>query len=161
MEPSAGNLTRSSDSAPLEPTAARLERISRAGITILNNHDFELKSKEAQELLAHLSLKYRARLDAAGGPLRPLTFEEQVAQWSQRAQEHPDVHFEILDVSSTVDEEKGEASVYMTMEVTGLGSVSLHAMNELSWKREHGEWKCYHVVGLRGSFGNMGGPMPG
>lgn len=67
------------------------------------------------------------------------------------------MHFEIVHLSSYVNESAGMANVYMNMEVTGVGGVVLHAMNELRWKRFDGVWLCYFTIGMRGSPGNAGG----
>ena len=86
-----------------------------------------------------------------------MTWTQQIDSWQGRAEEHPDVRFEVVQINSDVQEEKGIARVYMDMEVLGLGDVRLHAMNVLTWVRGPDQvWRLSHVAGMRGSPGNAG-----
>jgi hypothetical protein len=85
-----------------------------------------------------------------------LSWLEQVSAWRERAQEHPHVHFDVIQMSSAVDDSGGSAQVYMDMEVSGIGDVKLHAMNELRWQHVHGRWMWHYVIGMRGTPGNSG-----
>jgi hypothetical protein len=124
--------TAQKSSAPL------LERLSRALVNALNEHDFDFnQSPEAQEVLACISPHFKADMDTQP---QSLTWDEQIASWKERAGVHPDVRFEVKQVSSDVNERSGVAKVYMDMEVRGLGNVTLHAMNELRWRKMHGKW---------------------
>ncbi|KAK4549112.1 hypothetical protein LTR36_007568 [Oleoguttula mirabilis] len=141
----------------LQIWAAELERLSTAFVGVLNAHDFAFASHEAQELVAHLTPDWRAQMDTSAHQTEPVGFAEQVKRWKARAQEHPDVRFDVVGVSSDVDEHKGRARVYIEMDVSGiLASGTLQAMNEVKWRRVGGAWRCYYVTGFRGSRGNGG-----
>ncbi|KAK5682713.1 hypothetical protein LTS10_005843 [Elasticomyces elasticus] len=139
------------DCTPDTTTASELERLSSAFLHVLNERDFDFRSPISQELRSHLSDNFRAHLDTFAQNSEPVTLEEQVAKWRQRAQEQPDVNFRVLSLMSSVDESTGRASVYMDMEVSGLSGVKLQAMNELNWERVDGIWLCYYIIGMRGS----------
>lgn len=85
-----------------------------------------------------------------------MTLDEQISRWRARVKDHPDVEFNVQFLSSHVDDESGQASVWCEMEVTGIGNVSLAAMNELKWRYEDNMWLCYFVLGMRGSSVNSG-----
>lgn len=142
-----------------ESTASYLERLSSTVVTAINDRDFNFTSPEAQTFLSHVSPHWRGEIDTFAQKREVASFDQQRAMWKQRADENPNVHFEIVHLWSYVNEEVGLANVYMNMEVTGVGGegVTLHAMNELKWKRFDGVWLCYYTVGLRGSPGNSGG----
>lgn len=140
---------------PKSPTA-ELERLSIAFVNIVNERDFDFASKSAQELVTRLTPEWKASMDTSVSGLAPVTFAEQIARWRERASENPDVHFQIMDVFSVVDEVKGVASVYLEMEVDGVSNVKLQAMNELKWRLVEDVWMCYYVIGMRGSKMNNG-----
>lgn len=135
------------------PVAVELERLSSAIPTFVNARDFEFKSLEAAELLSHVAPEFVAHMDPMPGGR---SWSEQVSAWRERAQEHPEVHFAIEQVSSAVNEKKGAAQVYMDMEVSGIGDVKLHAVNELKWRRVQEIWLLFSVTGMRGTPGNSG-----
>lgn len=136
--------------------AAELERLSIVIPSVINSRDFDFKSPAAQELLTHVSSDFLSQIDTLPQQGRTVSWAEQVAAWRSRAQEYPDVSFAVRSVSSTVDDTKGSAQVYVEMEVSGIGDVKLHAMNELRWKRIDGKWMWCYVVGMRGTPGNSG-----
>ena len=137
-------------------TTTKLERLSVVIPGVINTRDFNFKRPEAQELLSHVSSDFLSQIDTLSQQEEALSWTDQMAAWRRRAEEHPDVHFAVASVSSTVDESKGYAQVYVEMEVSGIGDVKLHAMNELRWRRVHGKWLWYYVIGLRGTPGNSG-----
>jgi hypothetical protein len=148
--------TPSSQPPANKGSSALLERLSVAMVdVIVNQRDFDCETAEAQEVVAHLSPNWKSDMDTQA---KGLDWTSQLASWKERAKEMPDVKFEVRQVSSEVNERSGIAKVYMDMEVTGLGSVTLHAMNELRWRRVKGEWLCTYVLGFRGSPGNAGFP---
>ena len=137
-----------------EPSsAAELERLSVVIPHVINTRDFDLKSPEAQELLSHVSADFLSDLDTQE---KGLSWTDQVDAWRRRVEEYPDVQFTVTSVSSTLDDTKGLAQVYVEMEVSGYGDVKLHAMNELRWKKVAYEWMWYYVIGMRGTPGNSG-----
>lgn len=137
-------------------TAAELERLTAIVPGIVNTRDFDFASPEAQELLSHVSPEFASQIDTLPDRAKLLSWKGQVAAWRQRAQEHPDVRFEATAVSSVVDERLGFAQVFVEMEVSGIGDVKLHAMNELKWQRVDGKWLWFYVIGMRGTPQNSG-----
>ena len=139
-----------------EFTAAYLERLSSSFVQVLNDHAFDFQSQSAQEVKAHLASNFRAHLDTVAQDSRPVSLDEQVIKWRQRAQDNPDVVFQIVHSMATVGETTTRATVYLEMEVSGISNVKLQAMNEFNWERVEGVWLCYYVVGMRGSSVNNG-----
>lgn len=137
-------------------TEAELERISAIVPQIVNTRDFDFESPDAQELLSHIHPDFVAQIDTLPQQKKSLSWKGQVAAWRQRAEDHPEVQFVLTSISSVVDEREGFARVYMDMEVSGIGDVTLHAMNELRWQRVDGKWLWFFVVGFRGTTGNTG-----
>ncbi|KAK5165128.1 uncharacterized protein LTR77_009225 [Saxophila tyrrhenica] len=127
-------------------TAAELERLSCLIIHAHNERDFEFQGADTQELQAHISPQWKGEIDTGGPRDRPITWEEQTSAWKQRAEEHPDVRFDIRHVSSQVNERSGVAKVYMEMEVSGIGGVTLHAMNELRWRKVERLWLLHYTL---------------
>lgn len=138
-------------------TRKELERLSINFLNALNAHDYDFnQSPGAEEAGASVSSDWRAMFDTVNNA-QPVSFDEQVQAWKQRAIANPDVRFELRDISSTADLGKGRASVFCEMEVSGLGGVMLVAMNEMKWRRDSdGKWECYFVLGFRGSSMNSG-----
>ncbi|KAK5111383.1 hypothetical protein LTR62_005224 [Meristemomyces frigidus] len=132
-----------------ESTVQDLERISRAFVDVLNAHDFDFTSLRAQEVRSRMSPDWRTRIDTVGDP-QPCDFEEQQRRWKSRALDNPDVHFKVVEVMSKVVERKQRARVFMEMEVSGVTSGKVMAMNELRWKKVDGVWLCYYTIGMRG-----------
>lgn len=138
------------------PTKDELERLSAIVPEIVNTRDFDFTGSEAQELLSHVAPDFTSQIDTLPDTDKLLSWHGQVAAWRQRATDHPDVQFAVTSVSSTVDEKIGFAQVFVEMEVSGIGDVKLHAMNELKWQRVDGQWLWYYVIGMRGTPGNSG-----
>ncbi|KXT17297.1 hypothetical protein AC579_521 [Pseudocercospora musae] len=137
----------------------KLERLSCAFANIVNTHDFDLALPASQELNHHLSPEWLSSMDTQPAKL---SWPQQLEQWRARAAEMPSVRFTVHEVSSDVDERKGHAIVCLNMEVVGMSeSVTLHAMNEVRWKRvgvgQNARWLCFYTLGLRGTPGNSGG----
>lgn len=140
-----------------ESTVAMLERLSAIGVQALNDGDHDFSRSEAtRELRAHIAPDWRGQIDTYAHA-REVTLDEQTAMWDQRRAENPNVHFHIMGMTTDIDEAKGEALIFLDMEVTGLAEVTLQAMNELTWRRIKGEWFLWHTLGLRGTRGNTGG----
>ena len=140
-----------------EPSVpAELERLSAVIPLVVNRRDFDFESNEAKELHSHVSPEFAAQIDTLPQQGRTVSWADQVSAWRKRAEDNPDAHFALTSISSVVNEKKGVAQVYMDMEVSGIGDVKLHAMNELRWKRVDGIWLWYYVVGMRGTPGNSG-----
>lgn len=143
---------------PTKPrdSATELQRLSRAIIDAHNARDFNFESTDTRELLSRISPHWKGDVDTKGPPTKSMTWDEQISAWKQRAEIHPQVHFEIKHLSSDVNERGGVAKVFMEMEVTGIGEVTLHAMNELRWRKMEGRWMLNYTLGMRGSPGNIG-----
>lgn len=71
---------------------------------------------------------------------QPITLAEQVKAWEERTIQHPDFRFELQDVTSDVNERRGEASVYLDLIFTGIGDFNLHAIAEMCWRRRGTKW---------------------
>lgn len=66
----------------------------------------------------------------------------------------PNVRFEITHSNVDLDEVNGVATVWMEMQVLGMGDVVLGAVNEVNWRRiDNDKWECFHTKGMRGSPG--------
>jgi hypothetical protein len=143
--------------APTEPVPApkpstpELERLSAAFVQVLNERDFDFTSVVAQELKSRLSPDFRAQLDTFAADSRPVTFDEQVEKWRQRASDNPGVKFHVLDVQTRIDNKKGRVNVFVEMQVEGISNVMLQALNVIKWKVVNDVWMCYKVIGMRGS----------
>jgi hypothetical protein len=140
-----------------ETTVEMLERLSAAGAMALNNQDHDFSaSPETRELRSRMMPSWRGQIDTYAHA-KEVTFAEQSAMWAQRRAEYPDVFFEIVSISTVIDERKGEALVFIDMEVSGLATFKLQAMSELTWRKVKGKWMLAHTVALRGTRGNSGG----
>ena len=139
-----------------DSTDPELERLSTIMLDILNTRDFDLETEESRELQQHIAPDLKFLMDTQEQNGEPWSWKRQLVAWKQRAEELPDVHFALISISSAVDESNGEARVFMEMEATGIGEVKLHAMNEVWWRRYNKRWKCYYVLGMRGTPGNSG-----
>ncbi|KAF7195321.1 hypothetical protein HII31_03213 [Pseudocercospora fuligena] len=142
-----------------ESIQSKLGRLSCAFANIVNTHDFDLALPASQELNAHVSPEWLSSMDTQPAKL---SWPQQLEQWRARAAEMPNVRFIVQEVSSDVDERKGHAIVCLNMEVVGMAeSVTLHAMNEVRWRRvgvgQNARWLCFYNLGLRGTPGNSGG----
>lgn len=129
-----------------ETTSTKLERLSRCVPESINARDFAFASKDGQELLAHTAPDFMCHLDSQS---QPITLQEQVKAWSDRAETHPDFRFELQDVTSDVNERSGRASVFMSLIWTGISDVNLHAICEMKWRRKGNWWELYWVYGMR------------
>jgi hypothetical protein len=140
-----------------ETTVEMLERLSITGANALNDRDHDFTGSAAtRELRSRMAASWRGQIDTYAHA-REVTFAEQSAMWAQRRAQYPDVHFEVVAISTEVDERRGEALVFMDMEVSGLATFNLQAMSELTWKKVRGQWMLAHTLSLRGTRGNSGG----
>lgn len=58
---------------------------------------------------------------------------------------------EVVSVNSDVDEESGNATVYMETEVTGAPpGMKTYLINEFKFRREKGVWRCFVHHGMKG-----------
>ena len=137
-------------------TAAELERLSAIVPEIVNARDFDFAGPEAQELLSHVAPDFASQIDTLPEQNRLLSWSGQLSAWRQRAQDNPNARFHVTAVSSVVDERLGFAQVFLEMDVSGIGDVKLHAMNELKWQRVDGKWLWFYVIGMRGTPQNSG-----
>jgi hypothetical protein len=134
-----------------------LERLSTAGAMALNDQDHDFTASPAtRELRSRMMASWRGQIDTYAHA-KEVTFAEQSAMWAQRRAQYPDVFFEIASISTVIDERKGEALVFIDMEVSGLATFKLQAMSELTWRKVKGKWMLAHTVALRGTRGNSGG----
>lgn len=94
-----------------------LERLSTAIVTAINQRDFDFQSPGAQELVARLAPTFEAEIETGGPREAPVSWDEQVSAWKQRAESHPDVQFKTTQVSTNVLDFEGRAEVWMEVSV--------------------------------------------
>ncbi|PIA92665.1 hypothetical protein CB0940_05085 [Cercospora beticola] len=140
---------KANDNVPGEPTASRLNRLSCAFPTIINTKDFSLQGPDVQELASCITPDWTGSMDTQP---QGVTWSEQVKLWKARAAGMPNVRFEITHSNVDLDEVNGVATVWMEMEVMGMGDVVLGAVNEVNWRRvKDDKWECFRTKGMRGS----------
>lgn len=134
---------------PTKPRPARgetetiLEQLSKALIEIFCNRDF------SNPLMAHAAPNFQAWLDYNGSQVRSL--EEHIAFHKWMCRTNPGYEYDVLAVLADVDEDKGLASVWATLRVTGHPvKIQRESVTRLWWRRKEGRWKCYKQFGLRG-----------
>ncbi|USW58828.1 hypothetical protein Slin15195_G121470 [Septoria linicola] len=145
---SADNNNREDRELPYEPIEDRLKRLSSYFPTLINTHDFALQREDVQELVACISLDWTASMDTQP---QQVPWSEQLMLWKARSGELPNVRFEIKHVEVDLNNKKGSATVWVEMDVTGMGDVVFGAMNEVKWRRVKDQWECFHTRGMRGS----------
>ncbi|GIZ44437.1 hypothetical protein CKM354_000763500 [Cercospora kikuchii] len=143
--------SKQNNNVPGESTASRLNRLSCAFPTIINTKDFSLQRPDVRELASCISSDWTGSMDTQP---QGVTWSEQLKLWKARAAQMPNVRFEITHSNVDLDEVHGAATVWMEMEVLGMGDVVLGAVNEVNWRRvEDDRWECFHTEGMRGSPG--------
>ncbi|KAF2164088.1 hypothetical protein M409DRAFT_25435 [Zasmidium cellare ATCC 36951] len=131
---------------PKSPIASELERLSLPGITACNTRDWTFSSPAAREAKAHVAPDFEALWD---GYPRPLTFEENIAGTRELMEKDPNYFMEVVGVSSEVDEERGEGSVWLEIAVRWT-DVEMRGFSELLWRRDEvGKWWCFRHTGMR------------
>jgi len=66
----------------------------------------------------------------------------------------PDYHTEIINVSSSIDEVHGRATVFLHLMVLGLScGHTREAIASFHWERRQGQWLCIKLVAFRGPAG--------
>lgn len=139
------------NNVPGESTASRLNRLSCAFPTIINTKDFDLRRPDVRELASCISSDWSGSMDTQP---QGVTWSQQLKLWKARAAEMPNVRFEITHSNVDLDEVNGVATVWMEMQVLGMGDVVLGAVNEVNWRRiDNDKWECFHTKGMRGSPG--------
>lgn len=124
-------------------TAETLEQLTTSFFEIFCNQDF------SNPLLEYASPKFQAYFGWNESETRNL--EEHIAFHKLMAQKNPGWVYEVLAVSADVDEEKGVASVWATLRVTGHPvKIQRESVTILWWRRRRGVWRAYKQFGIRG-----------
>ena len=131
-----------------EGLESRLKRLSSYFPLLINTKDFSLQSPEVRELASHISADWTATMDTQ--PDRT-PWKEQLVRWEARSNEMPNVRFDVKNMEIDLNNKRGVATVWVEMEVTGMGDVVLGAMNEVMWRRVDDRWECTFTRGMRGS----------
>lgn len=149
-----------SGSTPSEPkgasTAAELVRLASIIDEVVNTNDFDFTSPDAQELLLHIASDFICQIDCIRHPEERLSWESLVAAWRQGAEDDPGVKLAWTSVSTTVDDPRGFAQVFLEKEITAVGGLKFHIMEEQRWRRVSGKWFLSNMIGMRGSPANSG-----
>lgn len=145
---------------PSEPeaatTATELVRLASIIDEVVNTNDFDFTTPDAQELLSHIASDFVCQIDCIRYPDERLSWEDLVAAWRRGAEDDPGVKLAWTSVSSTVDEPKGFAQVYLEKEITAVGGLKFHVMEEQQWRRDFGKWFLSNMIGMRGTPANSG-----
>ena len=137
-------------------TAADLVRLAAIIDKVVNTNDFDFTSPEAQELLPHIAWDFNCQIDCIRHPDERLSWKELVAAWRKGAEDDPGVKLAWTSVTSTIDEAKGFAQVYLEKEITAVGGLKFHVMEEQRWRRDFGKWLLTNMLGMRGTPANSG-----
>ena len=80
------------------------------------------------------------------------TRDQHIREMKAVVEQNPDIHMEITNMSSTVNEQKGLATVWATQRVTNFphDDTQRERVKMLVWERRHGERICLKHVGMRG-----------
>jgi hypothetical protein len=81
------------------------------------------------------------------------SLEENIAMFQFMAQQYPEYHIKIFDLSTEVDEKAGKALMFWNAETSGLpGGVTLPSVGMCEFRLVSGvEWKCVSFRGARGT----------
>lgn len=139
-----------------ESTAARIVRLASLIDICCNAHDFDFAGPEGQELIGHIAPEFTAAIDCIRHPDKVFSWEGVVDAWRRGAEEDPNVKFAWTSVSSTIDEGRGFAQVFIEKEITGIGNLRFHVMEEQQWRREYDKWLLVSIMGMRGTPANSG-----
>jgi hypothetical protein len=129
--------------AQTSPDAALLESLSRQLINCFCTQDWD------NPLLKLATPNFSAYIDHAEARVR--SFDEHVEFHKSLHLAHPEYVYEVDNVSADVDDEKGLASVWALLTVTGYPApIRRESLTVLSWRRRKGKWRCYKQLGIRG-----------
>jgi hypothetical protein len=130
-------------SAKASPDAALLESLSRQLIECFCTQDWD------NPLLKLATPNFSAYIDHAEARVR--SFDEHVEFHKSLHLAHPEYVYEVDNVNADVDDEKGLASVWALLTVTGYPApIRRESLTVLSWRRRKGKWRCYKQLGIRG-----------
>lgn len=145
-----------SESGNKPTTAAELVRLAGVIDILVNDADFTFTRPDAQELLSHIASDFGATIDCVRHPDEILSWDELVEAWRKGSEDDPGVRFAWTSVSSTIDEGNGTAQLFIEKEITAVGGLKFHVMEEQRWRRENEIWLLYHILGMRGTPANSG-----
>lgn len=129
---------------------SHLESLSKSCITSLNTRNFHPLAPGWRNTTPSWIAEFENHADSgsqhSGQDL--LTF---LALQKSTAEQFPTYHMKVTGISSDVDERGGRASVFTTVEVTGIPEgVIRQSMVCSEYVRVGGEWACRRCIGVRG-----------
>jgi hypothetical protein len=141
-----------------QSTAAELVRLAGIIDVMINDNDFTFTRADALELLGHIAPDFRAVIDCVRYPDQTQTWQELVEAWQKGSEEDPGVRFAWTSVSSTIDEVGGQAQLFIEKQITAVGGMKFHVMEEQQWQRDSnsGKWLLWRILGMRGTPANSG-----
>ena len=126
------------------PVIEQLESLSAALLNLINSREYE------SPLLNHLSAAFITEFD---GERVGSTRDEHIREMKAAVEQNPNLRTHIMNMSSSVNENKGFATVWATQRVTNYPDdvFERESIKMLIWERRSGQWICLKHVGLRGS----------
>ena len=126
------------------PLPTYLESLSAAILNLINERNYR------SELLENLSPAF---ITVWEGKTVGRTREEHVREMQAAVQQNPDVQMHTVNMSSNVDEDRGQATVWVTQRVTNFPHDALkrESIKMLVWEKRNGKRICLKHVGMRGS----------
>lgn len=133
-----------------EAIAATLEELTKAQVTIVNNRDWSLQTKEAKAVLPHISSDYQAfwvNLSEKQG----LPFSQALQGLRSQVERNPAYFEEIVDIFTDLDEDRSCAKVIMHVRSVGFAQITSESIREARWRRDgHGKWWLWQHKSVRG-----------
>ena len=131
-----------------EEVGLELTRLTTQAISVINDHDFDLASTEAQEVLDHLSHSWYCRLDNFW---HTLSLEHMIPIWRDAIAAEPKLRFKVMKSGFNVRLQDRVASVYMQLRADGFGKQQLrmYAFAETKWHCTDGKWICVSHESMR------------
>ena len=140
------------DSYPSSKTiASHLEGIAHSCMKSLNDRNFS-KCADGWNQMADI---FRADSEHPQGGLVEQTLEEHLEMQRHIAEECPEYCLRLLDLYTEVNERTGSASVFMTVEATGIPpGVIRQSIGVSKFQLIDGRWLCVRYGGARGMVGD-------
>lgn len=128
---------------PQSPTTTMLEQLSRTIIEAFCAQNW------THPLLKHAVPNFHAYIDSMEVRTRSLEQHVEFHKWMHHM--NPGYVYDVLHVSADVDEEKGMATTWATLKVTGHPlRIQRESITILFWRRRRGQWQTYKQYGMRG-----------
>lgn len=131
--------------------ATHVEGIAHNCVKSLNGRNFSPSASGWNQMAAI----FRADSEHPQGGIAEQGLEEHLEMQRQIAQEHPQYRLRLLDLHTEVDERAGSASVFMTVEATGIPpGVIRQSVGVSKFQLIDGRWLCVRYGGARGMVGD-------